>query len=150
MEGKVVMKRFLALALLAAVAFADVPAQAAGFLRVADPTVVLQAQRDRVTRYHVIITDAVETTLAPAGGEGIFLDLVLLLVSNESPTPIRAVIRDKTGGEVIFEFELRAGDFMALPIVVAVPQTEANNNWTVEISDAVTSIHVMAMTVSHP
>lgn len=113
---------------------------------------VLNADRALVTQGSVVtLTTTTETTLVAAGGANVFLDLTYIHCSNTSTTATRVDIRDATAGTV--------RDFIMCPAaagpcegaVYAVPfkQTTANNNWTVQLSGAVTDVRCVAQAVQN-
>src|SRR5713226_3390828 len=98
--------------------------------------------RDLVSSGSVTVTTTTETTLLAAGGSGVFLDLTALACTNTSATLTRVDIRDATGGTVRISMALAAsGGAFVLPLQgVPWPQTSANNNWTMQLSTAVTDV----------
>jgi hypothetical protein len=98
--------------------------------------------RDLVSSGSVTVTTTTETTLLAAGGSGVFLDLAALSCTNTSATLTRVDIRDATGGTVRISMALAAsGGGFVLPLQgVPWPQTTANNNWTMQLSTAVTDV----------
>lgn len=109
------------------------------------------APRDRIVKgARISLTSTTETTLIAAGAAGVFRDLVWVELTNESATQVRADIRDATGGTVQFSITLAAsagGVTMALPVVW--PQATAANNWTVQLSGAVTTVYASALAVEN-
>jgi len=98
--------------------------------------------RDLVSSGSVTVTTTTETTLLAAGGSGVFLDLTALACTNTSATLTRVDIRDATAGTVRISMALAAsGGGFVLPLQgVPWPQTTANNNWTMQLSTAVTDV----------
>lgn len=108
------------------------------------------APRDLITHNRIVLTSTTETTLIAAGGAGVFRDIVWLGLSNESATKVRVDIRDATAGTVRFSLTLAAdggGGIIALPVPLT--QATAANNWTAQLSAAVTSVYVQAIAVSN-
>lgn len=107
--------------------------------------------RDRiVTGARVTLTTTAETTLLAAGGAGVFRDVVMILATNDSDTPVRLDFRDATGGTVQFSLTLReGGGTEPAPFRVPWPQTTANNAWTVQASAAATSLYVSVLAVEN-
>lgn len=116
----------------------------------ADPTVVLQAQRDRVTHARIVLTTTSETTLIAAGGAGVLRDLVMVTMTNESATEVRVDIRDATAGTIRLSIDLVAdGGTAIVPFLVPLKQAVANNNWTAQLSAALSSIYITAVTINN-
>lgn len=107
------------------------------------------APRDRVVRSGVItLTTTTETTLIAAGGAGVFRDLTYLKCTNSSATLTRVDLRDATAGTVIDSWALAAnGGGFNLAFSVPYAQATANNNWTVQLSGAVTDVRCSAQAV---
>lgn len=104
--------------------------------------------RDLITHNTITLSSTAETTLIAAGGAGIFRDLVLLMVSNTSGTKVRIDIRDDTGGTIRWSFEVAAdGGGAVIKFPVPLTQGTANNNWTAQLSAAVTDVRVNAIAI---
>ena len=105
--------------------------------------------RDLVSHNRITLTTTTETTLLAAVAST-FLDLVFLVVSNESATEVRVDIRDSTAGTVRLSIDLAAdggGAVVSLP--VPLPQATVNNNWTAQLSAAVSTVYITAMAVKN-
>ena len=88
------------------------------------------------------------TTDAPAGG--IFHDLTVLIISNESTTEVRVDIRDATAGSVVLPIDLAAdGGGAVLNFSPPFIQTTGANNWTAQLSSNATSVYVTAQTCTN-
>lgn len=99
--------------------------------------------RDLLAQNTITLSSTTETTLLAAGGAGVFHDIVGLVLTNTSGTAVRVDFRDATGGTVRFSLFLAANGGGGLPpMVVAWPQTTANNNWTAQLSAAVTDVRI--------
>lgn len=110
--------------------------------------VVNESPRDLVTKNRITLSSTTETTLIAAGGAGVFRDLVALVLSNESATEVRVDIRDATGGTPVMSIDLAAdGGGAVVPLPIPMPQASANNNWTAQLSAAVSTVYLNAMTV---
>lgn len=108
-----------------------------------------EAPRDLVTgNTRLALTSTTETTLVAAVASQ-FNDLTFLVLSNESATECRVDIRDATAGTVRISVDLAAdGGGAVLPFPVPYPQTTANNNWTAQLSAAVSTVYITAVTVA--
>ncbi len=100
--------------------------------------------RDRTLHNRLALTSTTETTLIAALAST-FRDLVLLILSNESATEVRVDIRDSTAGTIRLSVDLAADGGGAI-IKFPVPFTQAtvNNNWTAQLSAAVSTVYVTA------
>lgn len=106
------------------------------------------APRDLITHNRLALTTTTETTLIAAGGVGVLRDIVWMAFSNESATEVRVDIRDSTAGTVRFSIDLAAdggGAIAALPVPLT--QATANNNWTAQLSGAVSTVYITAIAV---
>lgn len=95
----------------------------------------------------ITLTTTTETTLCTAGGAGVFLDLKAISCSNTSATLVRVDVRDATAGTVRLSRALAAsgGGFVQVFPDMPWPQAAANNNWTVQLSGAVTDVRCDAL-----
>lgn len=107
------------------------------------------APRDRVVRSGVVtVSTTTETTLLAAGGAGVFRDLTYLKCTNNSATLVRVDLRDATAGTVIDSWALAAsGGGFNLAFSVPYAQASANNNWTIQLSGAVTDVRCSCQAV---
>lgn len=93
------------------------------------------------------VTNTTETTLIAAVAS-ILHDITLLVLSNDGATGVRVDIRDSTGGTVRLSPYVAAGATVVIPMgTQPMPQTTANNNWTIQASGSTTSLRVTAMSV---
>jgi len=98
----------------------------------------------------VVLTTTSEITLIAAAAST-FHDLVLILIGNSSGTLVTVDFRDATAGTVRHTAVAAAnggGAVVALP--VQLNQAVANNNWTVQLSTAVSSVYITAIAIKHP
>lgn len=97
----------------------------------------------------VTLTSTTETTLVTAGGSGVLLDLTYFHCENNSATIVRVDLRDATAGTVRDTFALAAsgGSGGFVKELAPLKQITANNNWTVQLSAAVTDVRCMAQAV---
>jgi len=105
--------------------------------------VSLGVPRELLTQNNITLTTTVETTLLAAGGAGVFRDVTAIICSNTSGTGVRVDFRDATAGTVRFSLQLAAngGGGIFVP-VRPVKQTTAANNWTAQLSAAVTDVRI--------
>jgi len=101
------------------------------------------------TQNTITLSDTTETILISAGGAGVFHDLTLLWVTNSSVTAVRVDFRDATGGTVRFSLALAANGGAVPPILIPIAQITANNNWTAQLSSAVTDVRIFAQMVKN-
>jgi hypothetical protein len=111
--------------------------------------VAVHSVRDRVVQNRITLTTTTETTLIAALAST-FRDLVLLVLSNESATEVRVDIRDSTTGTVRLSVDLAAdGGGAVIPFPVPLPQATVNNNWTAQLSAAVSTVYITAVAVEN-
>ncbi len=111
--------------------------------------VVLNHVRDLVTQSTITLSSTTETTLLAAGAAGVFHDLTLLIVTNSSATAVRVDFRDATGGTVRFSLAIAANGGAVVPFAVPWTQTAAANNWTAQLSAAVTDVRIAVQAVKN-
>jgi hypothetical protein len=104
--------------------------------------------RALIVQNTITLMTVTETTLLSAGGLGNYLDVSWLVVTNTSATAVRVDIRSVTAGSVVLSVMAPAGlttlvDLSDLPML----QATANNNWTVQLSAAVTDVRVSAAAI---
>jgi hypothetical protein len=108
------------------------------------------AVRDRTVHNTITLSTTTETTLVAAGGAGVFRDLVALVLSNTSATAVRVDIRDSTAGTIRLSVFLAAdGGGAVIPFPVPLTQAAVNNNWTAQLSAAVTDVRVTAQAIEN-
>lgn len=95
------------------------------------------------------LTTTTETTLYAAGGAGVFLDLSSIIVTNSSSSKVTVTIRDATGAAAagMIPFEVPAGETRGIAYPISRPQRTSNNNWTAQLSAAVTDVKIAAVFV---
>jgi hypothetical protein len=109
------------------------------------------AMRDMVlTQGTTISASTGETTILTAA-PGVFLDLVLLLISNTSAaTSTRVDIRDKTAGTVLFSLQSVGGaNPVGFALPIPIPQTTENQNWTAQCATSTTDVRIYAVAVKN-
>ncbi len=106
------------------------------------------APRDLVSHNRLALTTTTETKLITAGGAGVFKDLTMLVLSNESATETRVDIRDATAGTIRLSMDLAAdGGGAVLRFDPPFTQAAAANNWTAQLSGAVSTVYITAIAV---
>ena len=113
----------------------------------AEKIVAFKALRNRATHNRIALTDGVETELIAAGGAGVFRDLAFLILSNSSATAIHVDIRDALAGTIRMTVAVDAESAVPVAIPVPLPQAVVNTAWTAEVSAAVTTVFVTALTL---
>lgn len=107
------------------------------------------AMRDIMgTQTTTISASTSETTIVTAAAST-FNDLVSIFISNTSATAARVDIRDTTGGSVIFQLYIPAGDMRGLSLTTPWPQTTVNTNWTAQSSASVTDLRISALFIKN-
>lgn len=107
------------------------------------PVTIKPAPRGDLVTGTVTLTSTTETTILAAISATVYLDLTYVECTNTSATLTRVDIRDATGGTVRRSSALAAsgGGFVASHGKDAPwPQTTSGNNWTVQLSGAVTDV----------
>lgn len=106
------------------------------------------APRDLIAHNTITLSTTTETTLIAAGGAGVLRDLVSLEFTNGSATLVRLDIRDSTAGIIRRSYHLAAnGGGAIIKFPVPLTQSVANNNWTAQLSAAVTDVRVNAIAI---
>lgn len=110
--------------------------------------IVTSAPRGQRAKNAITLTTTTETTLLSAGGASVFNDITKLLIANTSGTDVRVDFRDATGGSVIFSVFAPAGQTVGIACGDdPFPQTTANNNWTAQLSAAVTDVRIFVQAI---
>lgn len=103
--------------------------------------IVLNQVRELVVQNTITLSSTSETTLLALGGSGVFHDLTGLSCTNGSATLVRLDLRDATAGTVRQSYYLAAdGGGFVRAWTTPLTQTTANNNWTAQLSAAVTDV----------
>ena len=105
----------------------------------------LNAPRDLQVRQTTTLTTTGETTILTAGAGGIFHEIDAIVVTNTSATDVRVDFRDATAGSVIFSLYARANDMRGVALPCPIPQAAAANNWTAQLSGAVTDVRILVL-----
>lgn len=108
---------------------------------------IANVPRGRRIRNTITLSSTTETTLLAAAAST-FHDLTKVLVCNTSATATRVDFRDSTAGTVMMSIYAPAGQTVGFTDSNdPVEQTTANNNWTAQLSGAVTDVRIFAQAV---
>lgn len=132
---------------------ADPPVKIGGIARTANPTAVAAGDRvssthddlgrqlirplqvrDLIQTAYVSVTNGTETTLRAAVA-GAYLDLIMIVASNNSDAAVSVDIRPVTAGNVINTLRIPANGTAGWTPPVPFPQSDTGNNWTVDGPD---------------
>lgn len=105
--------------------------------------------RDLVTFGTVTITGTAETTILAAGAAGVFHDITSIKFANTSATAVRVDLREATGSNVVDCFYVPAGDMRGAVYTTPYKQNFAANNWTAQVSAAVTDVRISIQAVKN-
>lgn len=109
---------------------------------------VTSAPRGQRVKNVITLSTTTETTLLSAGGASVFNDVTKLIIANTSSTDVRVDFRDATAGSVIFSIYVPANQTVGVSCGDdPIPQTAANNNWTAQLSAAVTDVRIFAQAI---
>lgn len=105
--------------------------------------VVVSGQvRDLIAIQHTqIASSAAETTIMSAVAST-FLDLTMLILTNQTGTAVNVTIKDSTGGTTRMVIALAANGGAVIPFPRPVPQATVNNNWTATLSSAAVTVNI--------
>lgn len=95
----------------------------------------------------ITLSTGAETTLI-GQVSSTFLDITGIIVNNTSTTAVRVDFRDSTGGTIQFFIECPAQDTRGFSNMFF-KQTTSNNNWTAQLSSAVTDVRISGTYVSN-
>ncbi len=113
------------------------------------PVFAPHSPRDLTLHNRLALTSTTETTLIAAAAST-FHDLVFLSFSNESATEVRVDIRDDTGGTIRYSIDLApdgGGAIVKFPVPLTASAT--NDNWTAQLSAAVSTVYITAQAVKN-
>lgn len=96
----------------------------------------------------ITLTTTTETTLLAAAAST-FHDMTCLMATNTSATAVRIDFRDATAGTVRFSLAIAANGGAVINFPYPIEQTAVNNNWTAQLSGAVTDIRIFAQAVKN-
>ncbi len=98
--------------------------------------------RNLISTARVALTTTTETTVLAAIA-ATFIDLTDIILSNSSGSAVTVDIRDSTAGTIRLTLHLAAtGGGASINLRTALPQATANNNWTAQLSAAVSTVYV--------
>jgi hypothetical protein len=104
-----------------------------------------QNVRDNIADAEQSYTTTTEAAVLSAAGSGVFLDLKEILITNTSASNVTVSIRDATTGTIRRRFRCPANETRGIVFSTPLRQTTANNPWTAQLSDALSTVYV-AMT----
>ena len=106
-----------------------------------------QGDRTGVKKGNITLSTTTETTLLALTAAR-FHDITMLAASNTSATDVRIDFRDDTAGTIIFSMMLAAaGGGFVMPFPTPWPQGLAGDNWTAQLSTAVTDVRIAVWAV---
>jgi len=100
--------------------------------------------RDLRNKTGTTISTTTETTIAAAVAST-FRDITALVISNTSTTPVRVDIRQSTAAAVLFSIYVPGSDVRGVTFPQPLVQLTANNNWTAQLSTAVTDVRILTL-----
>lgn len=99
--------------------------------------------REQVAKSAITLTNTTTaTTIVPAAGASVFVDITHLSITNGSSTATTVTLSD---GTVSMVYNLTAGGGVNLNFLPALPATTANTAWTLTCGNAVTSVYCNAI-----
>lgn len=111
--------------------------------------VVLNQVRDLTVHQHTqIASSSSETTIGTAVAST-FLDLVSLVITNQTATAVNVTIKDATAGTTRMIIALAANGGAVLSFPVPVTQASVNNNWTATLSSGSVTVNIFAQFVKN-
>jgi hypothetical protein len=93
----------------------------------------LQVRGLMATAYATFATGTEATLLA--GVAGAYLDLVYIMLSNNSDAAVSVDIRAITAGNKVMTIQVPANGVAGVSLPVPIPQDETGNNWTIDLPD---------------
>ncbi len=112
--------------------------------------VVPHAPRDlTVTQHTQIASSSSETTILTAGAAGVFHDVLMLMVTNQTATAYTVTIKDATSGTTRYVWQMAAtvGDVKGVSLSIPHPQATAANNWTATLSSAAVTANIQVVAI---
>lgn len=106
--------------------------------------VVPQGVRAQIARGNCVLNSTTETTLLTAVS-GAFVDISWLSLTNTSGSIVHVFLRESTGGTAVHVIAVPGNATVLLncnelPLI----QTAQNNNWTLQLSGAISSLYCLA------
>lgn len=102
--------------------------------------------RELVVKQAATLSNTTETTIVTAAAST-YHDLAFLMITNTSSSAVRVDIREDTGASVLFSVGIAANGGAVIPFPTPIPQTATNDNWTAQLSSAVTDVRILALAV---
>jgi len=104
----------------------------------------VQVRDLRATAY-VALSNGTETTLL-SGSAGVYHDLIYVMGANNSDAAVSVDIRAVTAGNIAMGLEIPANGTAGVSLPVPYPQSDTNNNWTVDMGDITgTTVKISAL-----
>jgi len=94
--------------------------------------------RDLLLTAYVALANGTETDLLD-GSSGVFHDLVYIMGANTSDAAVTVEIRSGTANSVQLALEIPANATQGVSLPVPIPQSEADQAWTVDMPDITSS-----------
>lgn len=110
--------------------------------------VVLNQARDLVGHQHTQIASSSSETTIVTTVASTLLDLVSLVITNQTATAVNVTIKDGTGGTTRMILALAANGGIVLNFPVPVTQSAAGN-WTATLSSAAVTVNIFAQFVKN-
>lgn len=103
-----------------------------------------------ITQTTTISASTSETTIGTAVSS-VFLDIIMLIVSNTSTaTNTRIDFRDTTAGSILFSLQSNGGQPpIGFSLATPIPQTSVNTNWTAQCGTSTTDLRVYLVTAKN-
>lgn len=102
-----------------------------------------------VTQHTQIASSSSETTILTAGAAGVFHDVLMLMVTNQTATAYTVTIKDATSGTTRYVWQMAAtvGDVKGVSLSIPHPQATAANNWTATLSSAAVTANIQVVAI---
>lgn len=104
--------------------------------------------REQVGIQTTAISSTTETTVVTAIAST-FCDITSLVITNSSTTATTCTLKDSTAGTTRATYDIAASGGAVINFNPPLPQSTVNNNWTITLGTAVTSIHVNVVYVKN-
>lgn len=101
--------------------------------------------RELLTTAYASLSTGTEATLATAGA-GTYLDLIYIMLSNQSTAAVQVDIRAVSGGNIVKTYQVPGNGTVGESLSVPWPQDATGNAWTADLPDITgTTVNVSAM-----
>lgn len=110
--------------------------------------VVMNQVRDLTFHNSATLSSTTETSIL-AGVASTYHDITQIIATNTSASQVRVDFRDATAGSVILSISLAPSGGAVIPFAHPLKQTTANNNWTAQLSTAVTDVRIFMQAVKN-